>query len=206
MGWSYVTTVERVDPARKAMALGNSQNSVWATLISQNASPGSVNPAFTATGPDGVYLLAQDLQYVPAYVFVQPYAQSGPGAQFSFRVYGWTSSKLPSGNPMYEVWTPFLIAEFACWTCNQPGPAQFVEGMTPPGSIQADEFFCDTMALVQGGIGPLGQLLSTGARDQGNPGTDLVARAKIATMGAKHLQFDFQQTDPIPMNLLFSLA
>ncbi len=183
----------RSEPLMQALQFGDSQNTAWTSYDMTGSVP---------TG-DGVWPAGHGGQLAPQRLFILPYCEGQAGSNFSVRVYGWRGIEQPDGGANRNVWIPFLLAELACVSCNRFGPAN--TGPTPPQPyagrfIQADEALCDTITLTQGSVGPTGEVVSTG------PGSDLIAFAIVELRGARFFQFDFQQTDPVPMNALWARA
>lgn len=219
MSLSYNITVVRGDPLNKAFRNGNYQSQGFTQLIPQMNLPGvpgavsfnkpidgTNNPISNNGFVDGIFLIGEGNLYAPLGLTVFPYCQSGVNINFSMRVYGWRSIIQPDGTPSLDVWIPFLLAEFNCWTCNQSGP--FNPNVPPFGKVSQDEYFCDTMVLTQGSIGAAGTINSTGGRDQGNSGTDLIAYASLEIKGSRFIQFDFQTNDSsqcVSFNCLWGL-
>ena len=182
----------RSEPLSQALRLGDSQNTAWTSYDMQALKPSG----------DGVWSAGEGGVDAPQRLFLLPYCEGLAGSNFSMRVYGWRGVEMPNGGPNQNVWIPFLLAELACVACNRFGPP--LPGVLPPVGngrfIQADEAMCDTITLTQGALGLTGEICSTG------PGTDLIAFAIVELRGVKAFSFDFQQTDPVPMNCLWARA
>ena len=182
----------RSEPLNQALLLGDSQNTAWTSYDMLGLPPVG----------DGIWAAGHGSVHAPGKLFILPYCEGLAGSNFSVRVYAWRSVEQPNGGPNQNVWVPVLLCELACISCNRFGPP--LPGVLPPVGngrfIQADEAMCDTITLTQGSLGPTGEICSTG------PGTDLIAFAVIELRGARFFQFDFQQTDPVPMNCLWSRA
>lgn len=212
----YVIPVTRADSSQKAFQQGNYQSQNWTQLWAQVNPPGPVsftgktvlpvaNPIMNNGLVDGIYAVGESSQYSPVAVELTPYCQGLANTNFSMRVYGWKTIGLPDGQARFAVWYAKLLAEFTCWACNSPGPFTPSSGVTPAGKMGYDENFCDTIVLAQGALGPTGWIDSTGARDQGNAGTDLIASVTVELRGAKYLQFDFAPIDQmVPCNCFWA--
>ncbi len=146
---------------------------------------------------DGLQRGAGTAAECPRSLFMMPYAEGAAGSQFSFRVYGLAQMRAPNlGDPSAAVWIPFLLAEYACTVCNIGGVKQG-SGMVTGDDLIESERLCDTIQFVQGDMGVVGKINSTG------PGTDLVAYATVDLQGCRYFLFDFKQTDNVGMNCLF---
>lgn len=187
-----VLIVARSNYLTKALSLGNSQNPSFFPPITRTIVPSD----------DGVFNVAKGCHYVPDRIIVFPFAEAGQqGANFSLRVYGWFelfAGQNQPGGPT-RVYIPSLLAELSCTTSNINGPMS-ASAPALPSQLTDDEYLCDTIVLTQGQLGQNGLINSTG------PGTDLVAYAKIDLAGARLIQFDFQQTDPVNGNCLWAFA
>ncbi len=175
------------------------------TILQKALTPPAQNGLFTIfnmtpTQPtgNGVFQAGQNGMISPRRIKIIPFAHGNAGLQFSMRVFAW-EQLYGSGNENSIVWVPLLLVELLCTICNQPGPA---EGY--PGSITSllgpTDQACDTISVVQGNLGNLGFVTSTG------PGTDLIAFAMLDLTGPKLIQFDFQQSDPVEMNAMWRFA
>jgi hypothetical protein len=185
----------------KALGLENSQQPVWnAGIVPLTQAPANQSTYPAGTPPSawvfpGVFNAGAGGNFTQTRIRMLPYCNGPPGSQFSFRLYGWRDVVYPEGNPNALVWVPEFDAEFACTSCAAPGPTDPNVRMILP-----TENFCDTITLTQGNLGPTGFINSTG------PGTNLIAYAVAELGGCRKFQFDFQQTDPVGMNLLFVFA
>lgn len=190
----------------KALAFENSQNPSWTVL-----NPTGVQPAIQVTSGGtsgtntGVFQAGQAGYFINNRLRIIPYCFGAPGSQFSFRVFGWESLSQPEGQAQTLVWIPYLLAEFACVACNQPGPSDNQMRLIQPG-----ENFCDTITLTQGSLGKDGVINSTGAAASAAAGvqtpTDLIAYVLLDLCGCRMFQVDFQQTDAVSMNALLAFA
>ncbi len=154
---------------------------------------------------DGVWRAGHDGAFAAQRLFLLPYCNGQPGTNFSMRIYGWrgidNNAKMGQTGTSYLVWVPYLLAEFACISCNRFGPPS----TNPPGGVQRlippSYAMCDTITLTQGALGLTGEIDSTG------PGTDLIAFAILELRGSRYFQFDFNATDPnVLMNCLWARA
>lgn len=242
----YFVPITRSDPLVKAFQFGNYQSQGWTTLYPQGNPPvststgsGGVNdpplnpiinpaaPGLATTLPsgqpgmgiDGCYPVGEASIYAPLGISLFPYCQGIANVNFSMRLYGWRQIKLPDGNPATDVWIPFLLVELACWSCDMPGPSPYAFNANAQTKISALENFCDTIVLTQGSYGFTGNINSTGGRDQGSAGTNLIAHATVELKGAKSIQFDFAPlngsaplpnstptNDIVPMNCLWGFC
>lgn len=178
-------------PIRKALdANSTAPGFTPLAMLSINPSTGYTDTVFPA-GHGGIY--------APNRLFLLPFAEGNAGATFSFRVYGWRGLGEPDNDPLRMVWISYLLAEFSCATGNLFGPPP--DGQGPSRRwIKDSECMADTISLSQGSLGIGGLVNSTG------PGTDLGAYALLDLAGSKYFQFDFQQADPVGMNLLWARA
>lgn len=183
----------RSEPLMQALLNGDSQNAAWTSFDMTPVKP-SGDGVWSAGDSGGIH--------APQRLFLLPYCEGLAGSNFSVRIYGWNGVENPDGGPNRNVWIPYLLAELACVACNRFGPplAGPIPQVYAGRFIQPDEAACDTITLTQGGLGLTGEIVSTG------PGTDLIAFAIVELRGCKLFQFDFQQTDPVPMNCLWRRA
>ncbi len=168
---------------------GYSQNQSWTSFLL------STDPPTIGTPPDnGIFAAGHGGMNTAYRLMLVPFSSGGAGTQFSVRVYGW----VPLGpTPILDTWMPLLLAEFLCTTAELTGPAP-LPGVQSALTLLPTDYLCDTITLTQGSVGPTGEINSTG------PGTNLAAFAMLELRGAKFFQFDFQQTDPVMMNCLWS--
>ena len=171
-------------PLNKALALGNSTAGTFYPLLPSRSMPSG----------DGVYDAGLAGMYSPRQVLLLPYADGSVGSSFSLRLYGWRNV---GPDPNTWVWVPMLLVELSCTTCIAAGPVPPF-GTLSVASILDSERFCDTLAVVNGSVGP-GE-----AELVQQPGTDLIGFAVVYLRGCQRFQFDFQQTDPVGMNCLWA--
>jgi hypothetical protein len=172
-------------------AMPNAVSNAWSTqFYATYTDPDKSGGYFFKTGITG------ENSWVAQYLFLQPLAEGTAGTQFSFRVWGWKYQFVLDGHP-YRQYIPVFLAEFLCTVCNSPGPISQSPAV-PPLAMGPAENFCDTIALTQGSVGPLGEIVSTG------PNSDLPAFARLDLRGCPYFQFDFLQGDNIGMNCLFA--
>lgn len=191
----YVASVDRSDPLRRALGTSradNSANLTFANPQTQVADPGDplkVDGSYVA----GVFGDGNvGGQYQRSLCKVLPLGDQ-QGRSFSLRLYGWTL--VMHGVKVYQAWVPQLLCELACTTGQAKG--------TPDAVVRESDFFCDTLAVTQGSLGNFGELFSP-ATGVVAPTTDLIGYAIIALRGCQYIQFDFQQTDAVTMNALWS--
>ncbi len=152
--------------------------------------------AIQATQPaDTVWPAGAGGMFAPQRLKVMFFASGGAGNAFSARLYAWFHH---GDNPDTLVWIPVLLAEFALVTGALPGPAALTN--FAPYVIKPDEYMCDGITLVQGSVGATGEIVTIG------PGTGFVSLVMCELRGAKFFQFDFQQSDSVLMNALWSSA
>ena len=171
----------------------NSQASQFADLDVLSSSP-------TVSAAGGIWGAGTGGDRAPYRIKLFPYCEGNPGSMFRMRLYGWDHIGV---DPFAFVWLPYLIAEFTCIACTRGGPPAAVAGQQAFRLIAETERFCDTMTLTAGTLGVSqvdGVVCSTG------PGTNLIAWAIVDLAGCRKFQFDFEQTDPVTMNVLWSKA
>lgn len=184
-----VVIQNKSEPLTPGLRLGNSQAAAWASLDMLGA------PVPTVLS-DGVWSAGHQGAVAPQRLFVLPYCRGAAGSRFSVRIYGWRSvdnnaaANLAGINAMVAI--PFLLAELACVACSRQGP------QGGDRIVQSSEVMCDTITLARGALGTNGEIVS--------PGMNLIAFANVELRGARYFSFDFKQTDPVPMNLLFARA
>ena len=175
----------------KALSLGNS---VATAFQSFDVLP--LNPA--SAGYNGVFSAGHDGTVTANRVKIVPYAEGPAGSNFSLRLYGWDVLESPDPGGRL-VWVPQMLAEFACTTCNRSGPVN-TSPVVSNYFLLDSERLCDTMTLTQGGLGWMGEVVSTG------PGTDLIAFAVVDIRGCRFYSYDFAQIDNVGMNALTGTA
>lgn len=164
--------------------VANSNNGSWA--------PTPPVPRLLDVYTDYVKLGAGGL-VAPQLLLVTPYCAGSPGSNFSIRVYGWNHVGV---DPVTMVWLPVWMVELACTACNASGPPAPVNAASVR-LILDSENFCDTLAVVNGSLGPRGEVIAT-------PGSDVPACFLVETRGVRYATFDFAQTDPVGMNALYA--
>jgi hypothetical protein len=178
----------RSEPLTQALQLGDSQASAFSPFLLS---------AFSPLG-DGVWPAGHQGAFAPQRIFLLPYCLGAAGSRFSVRLYGWRSvdNNNPAGLTGANSWVfvPYLLAELACIACARVGPSGTAR------IVKSNEAMCDTITLTHGAVGQTGEIVSNGA------GTNLVAFANVELRGCRYFQFDFQQTDPVPMNCLWARA
>lgn len=192
-------------PLTKALRV-NSQNPLFGSAttipVNQNVlglaratlTPDLFLPMLTVPDSDGSFAMSmadatRGWPSGPLGVFLMPYCQGPKGSRFSIRLFGWR--EVPGGAAVDVVWIPYLLAELACIACDRSGPNR---GTGTNRYIHEDERFCDTITLVKG------QANIT------SPGSNLIASAVVSLGGCRFIGFDFQQTDPVPLNCLWAKA
>lgn len=185
----------RSEPTNRALLL-NSINPAWTVFQTKERSPIGSSGAVEV----GSFTVGHEGMFAPGRVHLMPFLQGNPSQNFSMRVYGWYGITVPDSGINHAVWVPALLAELACTSCTINGPSNPAPGNPTPRILGPDEFLCDTIVLTQGNLGVNGYINSTG------PGTNLVASAMLDLAGCRYFSLDFQQTDPVGMNTLFSRA
>lgn len=190
---SYNITCIRSEGMARGLAF-NSTSAGFTKMDLQTADPVSV------ASIGALDVAVGGLPYTASGIKILPCADTGVGTPFSMRVYGWDVQTVPSGDPLLQVWFPVFLAEFACTTGDLPGPLGNETG-GKAFAVRNNMYFCDTIMLVQGGLGDGGVINSTG------PGTNLLAYAQLDINGSKRISFDFQAADSssgISMNCRWS--
>lgn len=182
----------------KGLQNGNSSQAAYQTLTIQ---PGISQDPKTVYG-DGVIELdgfgtigGSSGTFTSNRLQLIPYADGPTGSTFNFRVYGWDFAR--QVNPNLGVWVPFLLAEFQCTTSAITGVAGY--------ALSATEHVCDYIKLVNGTTGTngfAGGLINSPAAT----GTNLVAYALVTLSGCRYVQFDFQKSSNVGMNVLWARA
>ena len=133
-------------------------------------------------------------------VQVCPFSDS-PGTNFSMRLWMWREATQPGQSGTFlPVWVPVFVAEFACTSGTTGGVATKGPAAPSPYVLPDTAYLCDTITLVQGAVGLTGLVNSTG------PNTNLPAYFLAEILGCRFFTFDFQQTDNVGMNALYSFA
>lgn len=151
---------------------------------------------------DGVIDLAVNFGLAPNWLLIVPYGEGEPGEQFSMRLWGFRRFTGEDSGPDRVVWMNYLLGEFLCTICAQPGPSYVQASNTPPilgKFLLPTENLCDTITLTHG-VANLTSIVTSPGSDTGfTPGqTNLTASVLQDTLGCQKIYFDFQPENGTP--------
>lgn len=168
-------------------------HALMAALATASTAIAPVAPmAIRTTEPtdDGTWEMGQGGVTTASHVRVIPFSDGPAGTQFRIRVWGWL---IYGTDPNTRVYLPSLLVQLTCTTGEIPGPS------TPflPRVLPDVNRCCDVLSVDLGSVG-------TGSLDV--PGPGYLANALVEVKGAKKVQFEFEQIDPVSMNALWARA
>lgn len=160
---------------------------------------------------DAVIDLAVNFAQVPNWLLILPYGEGEPGEQFSMRLWGVRRFTAESADPDRVVWVNYILGEYFCTICAQPGPTYNPTNANPPilgKFLSPTENLCDTITVTHGVPGLTNIVTSPGSDAGFVPGqTNLTASVLQDTLGSQKIYFDFQPENGTPtMNCMWGRA
>lgn len=111
-----------------------------------------VQPRETEPTGDGVFVGGLGGAVAPQSVLLFPFGYGAPFGEFDLRVWGWRHVGEVAHSQV--IWFPYLIAEFACVLGDVAGLGARL--------LNANEFFCQSLTLTRGSLGPYDRVQSLG--------------------------------------------